>query len=233
MLRDRAKRTIAKVGENLEEVRSVGRGGLGSLNLAFVGSAMLTRLPRVLGSYRKLYPRVQLRLHEFHADMLMQAIRDGTVDVGLVRDAGPLADIHIEKLLQEKFVAVAPKTHALARRARIPVKALKNEPFVLFARSSGNYAWENTVGLYEEAGFRPHIVQEAPQRLTILRLIGAGLSVTIAPACVQGISALEVVCRNLTPSGAATNIELAYREDQGSPLAQPFCTLARTIYRRG
>src|SRR6185369_9431681 len=34
VLRDRVKRTIAKVGEDLEEVRSVGRGELGSLNVA-------------------------------------------------------------------------------------------------------------------------------------------------------------------------------------------------------
>ncbi len=230
VLRDRAKRTMAKVGEDLEMVRSVGRGELGSLDVAFVGSAMLTELPRVLGRYRKLYPRVQLRLREFHTGMLMVAIREGTVDVGLVRDAGPVADIHVEKLLEESFVAVLPRTHPLAKRARIPVKVLKDEPFVLFARSAGNYAWENTLRVCEQGGFRPNIVQEAPQWLTILRLIGAGLGVTIAPACVQGISAPEVVCRKLTPSGATTNIELAYRTDQVNPLAQPFCALARSMY---
>jgi DNA-binding transcriptional LysR family regulator len=57
-----------KVGEDLEAVRSVGRGELGSLTVGFVGSAMLTKLPRVLGRYRRLYPRVQLRLFEFHTE---------------------------------------------------------------------------------------------------------------------------------------------------------------------
>jgi DNA-binding transcriptional LysR family regulator len=105
----------------------------------------------------------------------MEAIREGTVDVGLVRDAGPAGEIHTEKVLEEMFVAVLPKAHLLAKRVRVPVKNLKEEPFVLFSRSAGNYAWENTVRLCEQSGFRPNVVQEAPQWLTILRLIGAGL----------------------------------------------------------
>src|SRR3954453_7641891 len=113
-LLERVRRTLAKVGEDLDVVRSVGRGELGALTVAFVGSAMLTKLPRVLGRYRKLYPRVQLRLREFHTDALMQEIREGTVDVGLVRDAGSVADIHVEKLLVESFVAVVPRAHVLA-----------------------------------------------------------------------------------------------------------------------
>jgi DNA-binding transcriptional LysR family regulator len=229
-LRDRVKRTIAKVGEDLEVVRSVGRGELGSLNVAFVGSAMLTKLPRVLERYRKLYPRVQLRLREFHTAFLLESIREGTVDVGLVRDAGPVADIRVEKLLDERFMAVVPKTHPLAKLAKIPVKALKDEPFVLFSRSAGNYAWETTVKVCEAAGFRPNVVQEAPQWLTILRLVGAGLGVTIAPACVREIAAPDVVCRSLNAADVITNIELAYRTDQATPLAEPFCALARAIY---
>ena len=43
------------------------------------------------------------------------------------------------------------------------------------------------MSLCEEHGFRPRVVQEAPQWLTALRLVGAGFGVTIAPACVREI----------------------------------------------
>ena len=45
--------------------------------------------------------------------------------------------------------------------------------------------------------FSAHIVQEAPQLLTIARLVEAGLRVTILPACVERIAPPGVVCRRL------------------------------------
>ncbi len=82
-LMDRARRTLQKVDEDLEAVRSVARGEVGVLKVGFVGSAMLTRLPAILDTYRRLYSRVQLHLNEFHTSQLIDALRDGSADVAL------------------------------------------------------------------------------------------------------------------------------------------------------
>src|SRR6185295_10299802 len=65
-LLERARYTLRKVVEDVEAVRSVGRGELGFLTVGFIGSAMLTPLPSVLGRYRREYPGVTLRLREHH-----------------------------------------------------------------------------------------------------------------------------------------------------------------------
>lgn len=52
VLLERARRTLGKVSEDLEAVRSVGRGEVGSLTVGFVGSAVLTAMPSVLRRYR-------------------------------------------------------------------------------------------------------------------------------------------------------------------------------------
>jgi DNA-binding transcriptional LysR family regulator len=70
------------------------------------------------------------------------------------------------------------------------------------------------------------VVQEAPQWLTILRLVGAGLGVTIAPACVEQIAASDVVCRRLR-TAVKSDIELAYRTGEDRALAKTFCRIAR------
>jgi DNA-binding transcriptional LysR family regulator len=87
-LMDRARRTLHKVDEDLDAVRSVARGEIGVLKVGFVGSAMLTSLPAILGKYRRLYSRVQLHLNEFHTSQLIEALRDGSIDVALARDGG-------------------------------------------------------------------------------------------------------------------------------------------------
>jgi len=229
-LLDRARRTLERVRGDLETVRSVARGEMGTLTVGFVGSAMLTALPAVLGFYRQQYPGVQLRLREFHTAILMESLREGSTDIGFLRDADPAEDLTVEPVVTEHFVAVLPKGHRLARRAAVPVKELRDEPFVFFSRSAGNHAWQQTMRLCEEQGFLPHIVQEAPQWLTILRLVGAGLGVSIAPASVERIQDVGVVCRRLSPDGGQTSIGMAWRAQPLSPLVQGFCALARPMF---
>jgi DNA-binding transcriptional LysR family regulator len=231
VLLERARRTVSRVSEDIEAARSVARGEVGALTVGFVGSAMLTRLPSILGRYRGLYPRVKLTLREFHTSQLEESIREGSIHVGLVRDMGASEGLHAEAVQTEPLIAVLPDKHALARRKAVPIVRLKDEPFVFFPRSAGAYAWENTVRLCERQGFRPNIVQEAPQWLTISRLVGAGLGVTIAPASVEKIAIPDVACRRLSPAGGTTNIELVYRADEPSALVKAFCVLARAMFR--
>jgi DNA-binding transcriptional LysR family regulator len=224
-LMERARRTLHKVEEDLEAVRSVARGEVGVLKVGFVGSAMLTRLPGILDRYRRLYSRVQLHLNEFHTSQLIDALREGSADVALARDAGAEEDLHVEPAFVETFIAVVPKRHPLAKLRSIPVSRLKEEPFVFFPRSAGNYAWENSI---RHLGFHPNIVQEAPQWLTVVRLVGAGLGVTIAPASVGAIAGPDVVCRKLSPAGGSTSIDLVYRLTENNPLVTAFCDVFRS-----
>ena len=225
---DRARRTLNKIDEDLEAVRSVARGEVGQINVGFVGSAMLSSLPAILGKYRSLYSGVQLHLNESHTSQLLDSLREGSSDVALARDAGPVDDLHVERVMVEPYMAVVPKTHPLASLRSIPIARLKDEPFVFFPRNAGVYAWENTIKLCVQHGFRPNIVQEAPQWLTVVRLVGAGLGVTIFPASVGQIISPDVVCRRLSPSGGETSIDLVYRFDNASPLVDAFCKIVRS-----
>jgi DNA-binding transcriptional LysR family regulator len=143
---------------------------MGSLTVGFIGSAMLTVLPALLGKYRMRYPQVELRLRELTTSRLIDAIRQGAVDIGFLRDAGRTDGLWVETVLAERFVVALPETHPLAARKRINLLALQREPLVLFPRELGPHAWDKTMELCETAGFRPKIVQEAPEWLTVLRL---------------------------------------------------------------
>jgi DNA-binding transcriptional LysR family regulator len=225
---ERARRTLQKVDDDMEAVRSVARGEVGVLKIGFVGSAMLTRLPSILDRYRRMYSRVQLHLNELHTSQLIDALREGSADVALARDTGAMEDLQVEHAFVEPFVAVVPKKHPLAARTSIAISRLRDEPFVWFPRSAGNYAWENAIGVLEQQGFHPRIVQEAPQWLTLVRLVGAGFGVTIGPASVAQIASPEVVCRKLSPSGGSTSIDLVYRMKEPGPLVKAFCDLVRS-----
>jgi DNA-binding transcriptional LysR family regulator len=227
---ERARRTLLNVQEDMDEARSIGRGEEGFLRVGFIGSAMLTSLPAMLGRYRRLYPKVNLQLHESYTSALMQKLLKGELDAAFLRDADHVPELKMEPVFSEPFIAVLPKKHPLARHKSISAGELRDEPFVFFTRAAGTLAYEKPVSLCEEYGFRPQVVQEAPQWLTIMRLIGAGLGVTIAPACVRQIATPNVVCLGLRRARVESDIELAYRDSEDRALVEAFAAVARESF---
>jgi DNA-binding transcriptional LysR family regulator len=87
-------------------------------------------------------------------------------------------------------------------------------------------AFEKPLTLFEQHGFRPQIVQEASNWLTILRLVGAGLGVSVAPACVRRIASPEVVCLPLRGAKVVSDIELARVAGDSRPIVEHFAQIA-------
>ncbi len=228
----RAQQTLRKVAEDIDNTRRVGRGEVGTLTVGFIASSMLTVFPQMLSTYRKRFPEVELRLREFYTSGLLRALRDGTADIGFTRDAGSDEDgVHTEVLLPEAYVAVVPVRHPLAQRSSLRVSDLRGESFVLFSPSVGQSAWDKVELLCRQGGFRPRVVQEAPHWLSILRLVSAGLGVTVAPVCVAGIADDQVRCLRLRDAKIFSHLELAYREDTLTELKSTFLALARKTFR--
>jgi len=236
---ERAQRTLSKMEEDIEAMRTVARGEAGTLAVGFIGSGMLTTIPSMLGQYRARFPRVTLQLREVNTAGIIRALKEGSLDVGFLRDGGPTEGLEVEMLFSEPFFAVLPATHRLAQgseRRGVDAAELAREPFVFHSPTAGTRAYEKPMSICEAAGFRPTVVQEAPQWLTIMRLVGAGLGVSLGPACVERIRTPEVVCRRFRgparSSAVRSEIELAWRAGDSRPIVEAFGRMAREKLRK-
>jgi DNA-binding transcriptional LysR family regulator len=119
-----------------------------------------------------------------------------------------------------------PKGHVLARKARVRVIDLRDEPFVLFARRMGPLAFDRTVACCERNGVRPRIVQEAPQWSTLVRLVAAGLGVSLAPACVATVAIPGALYRDVD-ARCTTTVDLAIKAGGETALVANFVEIAR------
>jgi DNA-binding transcriptional LysR family regulator len=225
LLAKRARSTLEKVDEDLSQVRRLGRGEEGTLTVGFSGSVMFTELPAAIQSYRRRYPKVELRLRELVTTAQIAGLLNGTLDLAFLRDGDPTEGIRITTLLKEKYVAVLPEAHPLAQRRSLSVKALKGEPFIMFARRKGPLAYDRTIACCERSGFRPNIVQDAPQWLTLVRLVAAGLGVSLAPACVARVAMPGAVYREMN-APCRTSIDLGVKVGAESVLAKNFIEIA-------
>ncbi|QMV19623.1 LysR family transcriptional regulator [Granulicella sp. 5B5] len=226
---ERARRLLLSAQRDLDEARAIAKGEVGSLHLGFVGSAVLTSLPAILRAYRERFPNVELHLNESFSSRVLEGLQSGNLDVGILRDADTADAIHVEPLFSEAFVAVVPAHHPLASRRSITPAALRDEPFIFYPRSAGSRAYEKPLSLCEAHGFRPRIVQEATHWLTILRLVGAGIGVSIAPVCVTQIDSAESVCIPFRGVDVRSQVELAWRADSNRSMIHRFAEVARSV----
>jgi DNA-binding transcriptional LysR family regulator len=225
-LLDRARIVLSQVEGDLEMARRLGTGQEGALSVGFSGSVMFTRMPFAIERYRGLYPRVELQLQELATAEQMRALRAGALDLAFLRDGEPDDEIQIESLLTERFMAILPKQHPLAVKKTLRPSDLRDEQFVFYARKMGPLAFDRMMACCEDDGFRPTIVQDTPQWPTALRLIAAGLGVTIAPACVASLAMSGVVFRPLR-STRRTFIDIGIRRNCSSPVVDAFLKLIR------
>ena len=230
-LLDRARRILTRVDEDLAAVRRVGRGEVGTLTIAFTGSAILRDpLPEAIRTYRGKYPEVDLRLRELGTMLQIAALRDGSIDLGFLRDPGPFDGLVIEELSREPYMAVLPSRHPLAKLRVVPVRKLRGEPFVFHRRDIGPLAFDRTMAVCDQAGFRPAIVQEAPQWPTVIRLVESGLGVSIAPTCVSKLDTMGVVFRPINARHAFTEVSLGHRNEPLAPSAAEFVRMAKHAF---
>jgi DNA-binding transcriptional LysR family regulator len=223
---ERARRTLRNLEDDIREARSIGAGQTGRLNVGFVGSGMLTILPEILSRYVTAYPGVQLQLHESFTARVIAGLLAGDVDAGIVRDAEPVDGLLATPLFSEPFIAVLPVDHPSAAASSMSVAALADTPFVYPPRSAGPRAFEKPLMLCEEHGFRPRVAHEASHWLTILRLVGAGLGVSLAPACVRHIATPEVACVPLRETRVVSDLELLHRVGEHRPIVHAFARIA-------
>jgi DNA-binding transcriptional LysR family regulator len=226
-----ARRTLRNVQRDIDETQRIARGEVGSLHIGFVGSGMLTGLPAIFRAYHQAYPRVHLHLHESFTSRVMEGLGDGSLDAGILRDGDPADGLNVTPIFSEPFVAVLPANHPRAKQKSISPAALRDEPFVYFPRAAGARAFEKPLTIFEQYGFRPNIVQEGSHWLSILRLVGAGLGVSIAPECVRTIAPLDVVCLTLRDTKVFSSLELALHVGESRTIVERFAQIVKSARR--
>jgi DNA-binding transcriptional LysR family regulator len=225
-LRD-ARVMLAELDVAVATARRIDTGQSGLLRVNFVGSALLSIVPGIVQRFRRGRPEVELELRERSTVDQLRALSAGIVDVGLVRPPVETEqDLRAEVVLRERTVAAIPVGHPLAKLRRVPLKRLATEPLVLFPRQQAPGFHDLLIGRLAATGGSPQVVQYAPEMLTIIGLVAAGIGVSPVPASLAHLGLDGVTYRPL--SGAPdTELLAVYRADDRSPLVEAFIADAR------
>ncbi|MCC5474771.1 LysR family transcriptional regulator [Streptomyces barringtoniae] len=224
-----ARQALAGLADGLAAARAVGSGRSGRLRIGFAASLALTVLPGLLRDFRRRFPDAHLDIREMTTAPQLDALRDRTIDIGLLREPpADVSELGFRTVFSEPFVAVLPAAHPLAAQRTVRPAQLADERFVLLPRAVGPQLYDRITGLCEEAGFTPRISQHAVEWQTVCALVETGLGVSVAPASIRRIRLRGVAFRRIAPGTARTRVAVAWRTSDRNPLIAP---LLETIDR--
>ncbi|TDW17732.1 LysR family transcriptional regulator [Kribbella kalugense] len=229
-----AQDLLRRSDEAVRAAQRTQRGELGTLRLRFVQSATFEILPRLLSAFRQAYPEVVLDLESSTTLRQTEALRDGRIDVGLLRPStavGGTAAVQLgpglasRVVAEDSLVVVLPARHRLARRKRLRLAELADEPFVFYSRPSGPAVHDTIVGFCRAAGFTPRIEQEAADVQTIVSLVAAGLGISLLISPTPPSNPDTVVYRELSDDLPPWQLSVAWSPDNRSPVLSRFLDL--------
>ncbi|MDZ7667733.1 MAG: selenium metabolism-associated LysR family transcriptional regulator [Desulfotignum sp.] len=188
-------------------------------------------LPGLMGPFSKAYPEVSVHLVSGDTRQIIEEVKHGKVELGVVGARIRDSAIVQKPLLSDEMKLIVPADHPWANRSAVDFDQLVQAPFI--AREPGSGTWQSICRTMTEAGLKP-------ERLNIKVTMGSSISVIQGILHRAGISILSTTAvaddlskgrlAALSVNGLALNrffyLTLAKNRTQ-SPVCRKFIAFAR------
>lgn len=220
--RRHAEAMMAQAAAARAEVKAIGLGHSGVLQIGTTNSVLYSGLSSLIARFITNHPDVEIRIHELAPQDQINRLRTGELDICFLRFAADDGELQLELAWRERMGIVVPHTHRLAKRKSVTISMLRDEEFVFYRLADSPYA-RYLLNCCIEGGFYPRIVQEVVEALTVVSLVAAGLGVGFVPDTIGRNSALSYIPFKGTTPRADVHLLTAIN---AKPLARRFASFA-------
>lgn len=176
---DLSRRVLTDIHDTTAGIRDQQQAPAGTLHLGGGMTVCLHVFPSLLKEFRKRQPRIDVKLTTGPTAQLLERLRSGALDIGLLTLPVEGADLTQVPVMREELLLVMPPSHKLAWRRRILPADLVNQSWVLFERGSSTRRVID--GMFEAHGIRPRVVLETENVEILKAFTMTGLGLTILP----------------------------------------------------
>lgn len=198
------------------ELQSFHQGIRGTLRLATTTTPSSYVLPSKLKEFNKLYPHIEYEILSLDTPQILDYIRKGLVDIGILRTPIDSKYFHSICLSTRPMVLVgSPELMNRFEEGTISLSEIENLPLLL------NYRLEQTIiNACLREGFQPKIVGRIGDTRTVLLCSLKGIAATIVPQqwleqCFGNAFAFRTINEQLLVSSTS----VIWPKDRDIPLA--------------
>lgn len=172
LLAQRAVEILGRVESAEDELASIAGLRTGRVRVAGFQSVLSTVVAQAAATLHTTSPGIELTLTDFHPDLAVQSLREGTIDAAVIfRYDDSIPDgVHVEHLFDDPMYLVS----------REPRQALADHKDSLWIAGCERCRRE-LVSACQAAGFTPRIAYTSDDPIVQQSLVAAGLGVTTTP----------------------------------------------------
>jgi LysR family hydrogen peroxide-inducible transcriptional activator len=151
----------------------------GSVAVGVIPTIAPYLMPRYTTAFAKKYREAKLRIVEETTPILVESLRDLSIDMAIL--ALPLRhkDLELFPLRTEPLFAVLPKYHPLAANQSLALKDLRGESFVMLR--DGHCFRALSIAACSHARVTPRIAFESGQFSSLFGMVAAGVGISLVP----------------------------------------------------
>lgn len=200
------------------ELGEYGAGLGGHVRLLCNTSAMTEHLPEPLSRFLALHPRLSVDLEERASPDIVDAVRTGLCDIGIVSDAVDVEGLEHFVFRRDDLVLVVPRGHALARRRRVALADVVDSEFIGLA--AGSPLQEHVAQHARRLGKRLSYRVRVRSFEAVCRMVEQGIGVGIVPqtAALRCAGTMKIRRIGLADAWAARNLLACVRHLDQLPL---------------
>jgi LysR family hydrogen peroxide-inducible transcriptional activator len=151
----------------------------GRLNVALIPTIGPYLLPLVTRQLRKQLPRLKLMLYEYQTGLLLEKLRAGDVDVGVLALPVSLEGLESRELYVEPFTLAVPNTSPIAKKSHVKLEDITDETLLLL--EDGHCLRDQALDVCSRIDVRESDDYRATSLETLRQMVAAGLGVTLLP----------------------------------------------------
>ncbi|MBT0725355.1 LysR family transcriptional regulator [Rosenbergiella sp. S61] len=218
-----ARQILLLTDQALEKTRGIARGINGQATLGFACSSVFHPiLFKRLKKFQTLYPSATLLSEESNMSQLMQSLREGTLDAAFVRlPCQTSQEFNLHTITQESMFLVVRDKEAKTPLDRI----LRELPLILFPRELAPSLYDLIVRFCHDHGVAPQLATQAPQMSASIAMVASGFGFTFVPESLTVITMPGVSYQKIEDPQLTTEIALAWRRWDRSPIIKHLLSL--------
>jgi LysR family transcriptional regulator, hydrogen peroxide-inducible genes activator len=151
----------------------------GKLKVAFIPTIGPYLLPLVARRLRKQLPRLKLLLYEYQTQPLLERLRAGDIELGVLALPVPIDGLEARELYQENFTLAVPGSHPLAKKGSVKLDDLSGESLLLL--EDGHCLRDQALDVCSRIDVKEDDDYRATSLETLRQMVAAGLGITLLP----------------------------------------------------
>ncbi|TAF43913.1 MAG: hydrogen peroxide-inducible genes activator [Sphingobacteriales bacterium] len=177
---EQARKIISESKKINEIISEKNNDQSGELKIGIIPTVAPYLLPKVLGAFLVKYPKVHLNITELHTDVIIQQLKLGMLDCGIL--ATPLGQPSLEEtpLYYENFVAYLSKTSPLFKKKALNTSDLDDDQ--LWLLNEGHCMRNQILNLCKHKQSNNNQLEYNSGSIeTLIRMVDINNGITIVP----------------------------------------------------